>query len=254
MRKFSKLMVAMSLMASSVAVQAAVIRIDVDVFKPQAGLITFSEKAVGTMNPTYNPADYGAGATAPVVTFGGYFTGQSLGAAATCPAGAAVTGCIIGTPSGVLSLDAAAPKTYITGDGSNPSSPVLSGRPLFNGPIAIFFDKDVAAVGLEGGFFDGLSGTAITAFARDGSVLGSVANQKTGIEFLGLAVQKNDKQIAGLLFSLIGNEPAGFAIDNLRFGAAAQIDLPSDVPEPASMALFGLALAGVAASRRKRKA
>lgn len=254
MNSFKKSIATVALLATSIAAQAEVIKIDATAFKPQAGLITFSEKPLNSTNPTYNPSDYGGVLGAPVVTFGGYFTGQTLGTFATCPAGAALTGCVIGSPSGTLSLDVNSPATFITGDGSNPTSPVLSGRPTFNGPIAIFFDVDVAAVGLEGGFFNGIGGTAITAFARDGSLLGSVSNEMTGIEFLGLAAQPG-KKIAGLLFSLVGNEPAGFGIDNLRFGASEQIVLPPpiDVPEPASIALFGFALAGLAAFRRNRK-
>src|SRR4051794_39546416 len=81
---------------------AAVIRIPAASFTPQAGLITFSEFAVNTVNPTYAPANYGGGAGAPTVTFDGFFTGQALGTAATCPLGAALTGCVVGSPGAPL--------------------------------------------------------------------------------------------------------------------------------------------------------
>lgn len=230
------------------AASAAVIKIPEAAFTPAAGLITFSEFALGTVNPTYTPADYGGGVGSPTVTFDGFFAGQALGTPATCPAGAALTGCVVGSPTGPIALDPAAPNTFITTDGSNPTSPVLSGSPTFNGPIAILFSVDMAGVGLSGGFFNAIGGTAITAFARDGSLLGSVVNEALGIEFLGLVTDDGTAKIAGLLFSLVGSEPAGFGIDNVRFGLPGQIS----IPEPGALALVGLAFAGLAFSRRKR--
>jgi len=243
--------VALALTASA---HAGIVKVDVSAFTPQAGLITFSEKPLSTPNPVYNPADYGGGAAAPVVRFGGFFAGQALGTVGTCPAGAAVTGCVVGSPTGPLALAANSPNTFIVGDGSNPTSPVLSGSPTFNGPIGILFSVDLAGVGLDGGFFNAIGGTAITAFDRNGNLLGRVSNERIGIEFLGLVTDDGAATIAGLLFSLVGSEPAGFAIDNVRFGTAGQVTIPGAVPEPASLALVGAALLGMAAAGRRRRA
>lgn len=237
----------------SFAASADIVKIGTDAFQPTAGLITFSEFAAGTVNPTYNPSQYGGNpATSPVVSFGGYFSGQSMGGN-VC--GGAATGCVVGSPTGTLSLAGGAPQTSIVNDGANPTSPVLSGSPIFNGPVAILFDRDVAGVGLDGGYFNAIGGTAITAFARDGTMLGQVANTALGIEFLGLVTSDGSEQIAGLLFSLVGDEPAGFGIDNLRFGLAGQVTVPTDpngVPEPATLALSAFALLGAAAARRRK--
>jgi hypothetical protein len=81
---------------------ASVIQIGEGAFVAGSGLITFSEKPFGSQNPTYAPGDYGGGVGSPMVTFGGFFSGQSLGNAATCPAGAALSGCVVGSPTGPL--------------------------------------------------------------------------------------------------------------------------------------------------------
>lgn len=251
MNMLKKLGVTLFLFTASMTVNAAIVRIDAAAFTPQAGLITFSEMALGTMNPVYSPGDYGGGATAPTVSFGSYFSGQSISAGA-CGPGASPTGCVTGTPTGPLSLAPGAAGAFIISDSANPTSPVLSGTPNFNGPIAILFNVGLAAVGLDGGYFDGIGGTSITAFAFDGSILGTISNEGLGIEFLGLATQDGSATIAGLLFSLSGNEPAGFAIDNVRFGTAGQVVIPPSIPEPSSIALAIAAMIALTMARRRR--
>lgn len=215
-------------MCTTGAHSQGIIRVDENAFTAQAGLITFSEFAVGMENPFYLPAAYGGGVGAPTVSFGGYFMGQSPGSSdpSQAPVGAALSGVVLGSPSGPLALDPTSPATFIVGDGSNPTSPVLSGSPQFNGAVTILFGSELVGVGLDGGFFDAVGGTAIIAFARDGSLIGSVLNEETGIEFLGLVTGDGLARIAGLQFALVGPEPAGFAIDNLRFGQAGQVVVP----------------------------
>jgi hypothetical protein len=244
--------IALAILVPSVA-SAAVVRVSEGDFVAGAGLITFSEFTGGTINPTYAPATYGGGAGSPTVTFDGYFTGQSLSAnaAVDCP-GAAASACVVGNPTGPLSLDANSPNTFITGDASNPTSPVLSGSPLFNGPIAILFDVDQFGVGFDGGFFNAAGSTGITAFARDGTLLGTVTNTGTGIEFLGLVSTNPSQGIAGVFLDLVGAEPAGFAIDNVRFGVRGQVE-PPGIPEPATWAMLIMGFGGVGAVMRRRR-
>ncbi len=231
---------------------AAVIRVNESNFNSGSGLISFSEFSVGTINPIYSPATYGGDATNPTVNFGGFFSGQSISATPglDCP-GAAATACVVGQPNNTLSLDPNSANTFITTDSDNPSSPVLSGSPEFNGPIAILFSTDQLGVGFDSGFFDDVSSTAITAFARDGSLLGSVSNEGLGIEFLGLVTDDETESIAGVFLDLVGEESFGFAIDNIRFGAVGDIDVP-EVPVPASVWLFGSGLIGLLGMRRNK--
>ncbi|HEY0161343.1 MAG TPA: PEP-CTERM sorting domain-containing protein [Edaphobacter sp.] len=252
MRRISAFVGALTLALASVAASADIVQIDQSAFQAGAGLITFSEYPQGTVNPTYAPAQYGGGVSSPNVSFGGYFAGQTPGSVTpgACPSGAAVSGCVLGNPGGPLSIDPASPSTFIAGDGSNPTSPVLSGTPQFNGSIAILFSTPQAGVGLDGGYFDSVASTAITAFDANGNVIGQVKNSITGIEFLGLVTSDGSAQISGLLFSLVGDEPAGFAIDNLHFGEQGQVIVPPPVggavPEPASLALMGTGMLGLA--------
>jgi hypothetical protein len=245
--------IAAAAMLLPVAANASFVRVSAGDFKPVAGQITFSEYPLNTQNPTYLASQYGGGADAPTVNFGGFFTGQSLSAQprVDCP-GAAASACVVGNPTAMLSLDPAAPKTFITNDGANPTSPVLSGSPTFNGPIAVLFSTDQLAVGFDGGYFNAVGSTGITAFARDGSLIGTVANNGLGIEFLGLAVTGNTPGIAGVFLDLVGAEPAGFAIDNLRFGEQGQVVVPG-IPEAGTWAMMiaGFGLVGTAMRRRR---
>ena len=253
-------MALLSGIALSFPLSASVLKVASEDFTADANLITFSEVALGTVNPVYTAADYGGEATDPIVSFGGYFLGQSLSASpdTDCP-GAAASACIVGSPLGPLSLDVNAPDTFTVNDGSNPTSPVLSGSPTFNGGVALLFSEDQFAVGFDGGFFDAVASTAITAFDRNGNVLGSVANEVTGIEFLGLAMADGANAIAGVFLDLIGEEPAGFAIDNIRFGSSEEVDVVIDdgneieVSEPAALSMFALLFAGLISRKRMKK-
>ncbi len=218
--------------APPAAAQDAVVRIAQNQFKAGAGRITFAEVPVGAESPTYPPSLYRGGAGSPTVRFGGFFRGQRLGTPAECPRGAVLSGCVVGGAAAPLMIDPASPGTSVqmNGTAQGGTSAGLAGSPRWNGPIAIWFDRDVAAVGLDGGFFDAPNSTAITVFDRQGRVLGRTSNRGTGFEFLGLATRDLAPRIAGLKFHLVGAEPAGFGVDNIRFGAPEQVDLPGVRP------------------------
>ncbi|MFZ4526122.1 MAG: Ig-like domain-containing protein [Chlorobium sp.] len=185
-------------------------RIDMDSFNQLAQTITFSEFADYTANPIYTIDVTGLGNVE--VSFGGTFIGQVA-------SGDYVVTLSDILPDGTLQIDTNASLSFTAYDGANPSSPVLSGTPTFNGPIAVLFSQPVAAVGLEGGYFDAINGTSITAFNAAGQIIGSIENTAIGIEFFGLGTMDGSPQIKGISFYITGDEPAGFAIDNLTIGS-----------------------------------
>lgn len=255
MKLVSKSVIAGVLAVGLAAAQAAVVAIDAANFNFNAGQITFTEAAIGTVNPSFAPGLYGAsGPNAATVGFGSYFIGQSqgtVGAGGDCPTGTAATGCIVGLPTAGLALDLlGGGGARIGEDGAHTASPVLSGTPFLNGSIAMLFSTDQAGVAFDAGFFNAIGSTRVSAYGRNGALLGSITNTATGVQTLLLGTDDGAFQIAGLLISLVAPEEAGFSIDNVRFGAIRPPN--GQVPEPGSLALAGLALLGLAAARRRR--
>lgn len=117
------------------------------------------------------------------------------------------------------------PNTFITDDAANPTSPVLSGSPLFFGPITVTFvnptdsTKPATAtnVTFDAGYFDTVGSTTVTYFDINGATISSVVNSQLGIQTFSAP-----SGIHGFTIAATGNEPAGFAIDNVSFQIQGQ--------------------------------
>jgi hypothetical protein len=110
---------------------------------------------------------------------------------------------------------------FISIDGSNPTSPVLSGSPQFRGDIEGRFVNPadgvtpvvVESFTLDAGFFDELASTRLEWFDPNGQKLGQRTNTILGIEQFTI----KGGNIASWRMSIIKTEPAGYAVDNISF-------------------------------------
>lgn len=114
---------------------------------------------------------------------------------------------------------------FIASDAANPTSPVLSGDPIFQGSIQANFvtpgDPARAAtarnVSFDAGFFDQIGGTTVSWFDINGNLLGSQSNTKIGIERFTIPDDLGIFRIA-----ITSEEAAGYAIDNVTFEIVAK--------------------------------
>jgi cysteine-rich repeat protein len=109
---------------------------------------------------------------------------------------------------------------FIAEDGASATSPVLSGSPLFQGDITgKFVDPEtgesavVQSFTFDAGYFDEIGSTRIEWFDPNGKKIDQRINSTFGIERLTI----NGGNIASWRISIIENEPAGYAIDNVSF-------------------------------------
>lgn len=112
-------------------------------------------------------------------------------------------------------------KPFITRDSANPTSPVLSGSPLFSGAIeGTFVDPNdgvtpVIAVNfqLNAGYFNSLGSTALKLYDSQGNLIEQRTNTEEGI----FTFTVEGLPVAKWRIESVGDEPAGFAIDNVCF-------------------------------------
>ena len=107
---------------------------------------------------------------------------------------------------------------FITGDGANPTSPVLSGTPRFSGPIQVQFvvpgtsdPSIVASFSLDAGYFDAIGSTRLIIYDQQNRIIDQKTNTRLGIENFTVS----GGGISKFTMEIFENEPAGFAIDNL---------------------------------------
>ena len=132
---------------------------------------------------------------------------------------------------------------FITVDGANPTSPVLSGTPRFEGNISgNFIDPEssqptvVESFSFDAGYFDNYGSTRIQWFDPQGKILGQRINSKLGIESLTF----EGGNIASWRIETVANEPAGFAIDNFSHVPAGPSILFREIMDSAKEGTWGV--------------
>jgi hypothetical protein len=111
---------------------------------------------------------------------------------------------------------------FIATDVSNPTSPVLSGTPQFFGTIEGSFVRTdsgrrtaLRRLELDAGYFDSVNSVRIILFDKKGNEILSVKNTQTGIQHF--VFRNLPAPVHRFLIKTIGDEPNGFAIDNVAF-------------------------------------
>jgi lysophospholipase L1-like esterase len=128
----------------------------------------------------------------------------------------------------IFAGDTAGDAQFITSDGANPTSPVLSGTPLFTGDVGAHFvipntttPTTVNSISLDVGYIDNPGSTVVRAYGLNGSLLGSVSANEIGIDLLTVSFSG----IASFIVTSVTFEAAGFAIDNLSFSIGNYVAL-----------------------------
>jgi len=124
---------------------------------------------------------------------------------------------------------------FITTDGANPTSPVLSGSPRFFGAIEGSFvnpkDGVTPAIAdsfqLDAGYFDSVGSTALKLYDSEGNLIEQRTNTGEGI----FTFTVEGLPVAKWRLEPIGDDPAGFAIDNICFTLQTVKQSPRQYPE-----------------------
>lgn len=248
-----------SAIAGGSAVQAGVVRLE-SAAPATTPVITFSEtasngKLLNYLKPNPSYSFSGVDQLGDItVQFGSRFVGQSFGMMANSLDDT--------SPTGPLTVDTAAAPVGVVLENWASDKLVLGGMDMtkfkyYTTPIAIGLSKPVSWISFDTGRFDHAETTLFEAFGPTGNSLGIWSNVSGSVENVYLSDTTGNRTIAGVSIYVPshGMDWEGFAIDNVRFGAARTPEPPGgeNVPEPSSSLLLAGGLLCLVSRMRSRR-
>lgn len=103
----------------------------------------------------------------------------------------------------------------IVNDGSNPTSPAIAANTSYTGPVTITFNYPVSGFSLGAGVFNAVKSTKLIIEGPEGFVLKRVFNSSTTAPYENFTFDYGENVIEKIRLVPVGDEPAGFAVDNL---------------------------------------
>jgi len=102
----------------------------------------------------------------------------------------------------------------IVSDAAQPDTPVIAANTSYTGPVTMRFSKAVDKVEFDAGYFDEIGSTRIRVYDKNGNLLHSELNSQIGVQHFSFDYNKD---IGKVKIIAIGDEPAGFSVDSVKF-------------------------------------
>ncbi|CAN5555284.1 M10 family metallopeptidase C-terminal domain-containing protein [soil metagenome] len=103
-------------------------------------------------------------------------------------------------------------------DPPDPTSPAIAFDRTFQGPVDIEFSSPISKIEFDAGVFNEAKSTKMVLYGRNGFVVEKVLNGDPNGTYQHFSFDFGENVITRVRFSPVGDEPAGYAVDNITIG------------------------------------
>ena len=103
----------------------------------------------------------------------------------------------------------------IVNDSCSPTTPVIAANASYSGPVTLRFSDTVSSISLDAGCFDEARSTRVSIFGLNGYRIETTVNKAGDDQYQNFSFDYGENVIKKVIIRPIGNEPAGFAVDNV---------------------------------------